>query len=124
MTEMGVQPGKKPFPTIAYWSFLLRINVPFISVGGAGVKGRGGAKRKTTGEGCAVGIGKRNRIETAPVKLSAHGYPLEHPYNKDGFRYFLAEPDPHAPFRQVQIDRAVCDSSNMSRIFKVFCKTY
>ncbi|XKL67448.1 hypothetical protein PGB90_002939 [Kerria lacca] len=77
MTEMGVQP-----------------------VGGTGVKGRGGAKRKTPGEGSTLGLGKRNRVETVPVKLSPHGYPLEHPYNKDGFRYFLAEPDPHAPFRQ------------------------
>lgn len=70
-------------------------------VGGTGVKGRGAAKRKTAGEGSTLGVGKRNRVETAPVKLSPHGYPLEHPYNKDGFRYFLAESDPHAPFRQV-----------------------
>lgn len=72
-------------------------------MGGTGVKGRGGAKRKTPGEGSTLGLGKRNRVETVPVKLSPHGYPLEHPYNKDGFRYFLAEPDPHAPFRQVLI---------------------
>ncbi|KAF3848558.1 hypothetical protein F7725_015055 [Dissostichus mawsoni] len=36
-----------------------------------------------------------------PPLLSAasppHGYPLEHPFNKDGYRYILAEPDPHAP---------------------------
>lgn len=37
---------------------------------------------------------------SANVKLPAHGYPLEHPFNKDGYRYILAEPDPHAPFRQ------------------------
>ena len=34
-------------------------------------------------------------------KLPANGYPLEHPFNKDGFRYLLAEPDPHAPYKQV-----------------------
>lgn len=72
-------------------------------MGGTGVKGRGAAKRKTAGEGSSLGVGKRNRVETAPVKLSPHGYPLEHPYNKDGFRYFLAESDPHAPFRQVSL---------------------
>lgn len=38
----------------------------------------------------------------AAPKLPAHGYPLEHPFNKDGYRYILAEPDPHAPFRQVR----------------------
>jgi Set1/Ash2 histone methyltransferase complex subunit ASH2 len=25
------------------------------------------------------------------------GYPSEHPFNKDGYRYHLAEPDDHAP---------------------------
>lgn len=30
-------------------------------------------------------------------RLPPHGYPLEHPFNKDGYRYVLAEPDPHAP---------------------------
>lgn len=50
-------------------------------------------------------VGKRGRQpagEGAP-KLPAHGYPLEHPFNKDGYRYILAEPDSHAPFRQVKI---------------------
>ncbi|OXB75077.1 UNVERIFIED_CONTAM: hypothetical protein H355_015438 [Colinus virginianus] len=31
------------------------------------------------------------------ARLPPHGYPLEHPFNKDGYRYILAEPDPHAP---------------------------
>ena len=34
------------------------------------------------------------------TKLAPHGYPLEHPFNKDGYRYILAESDPHAPNRQ------------------------
>lgn len=33
-------------------------------------------------------------------KLPPNGYPTEHPFNKDNFRYILAEPDPHAPFKQ------------------------
>ncbi|XP_037951239.1 set1/Ash2 histone methyltransferase complex subunit ASH2 isoform X2 [Teleopsis dalmanni] len=47
--------------------------------------------------------GKKGRPSsdvTANIKLPAHGYPLDHPFNKDGYRYILAEPDPHAPFRQ------------------------
>ncbi|XP_063703607.1 set1/Ash2 histone methyltransferase complex subunit ASH2 [Culicoides brevitarsis] len=47
--------------------------------------------------------GKKGRLggdSNVIVKLPAHGYPLEHPFNKDGYRYILAEPDPHAPFRQ------------------------
>lgn len=65
------------------------------------MKGRVG-KRKMPGES-GPGSGKKGRGAsdvTAP-KLPAHGYPMEHPYNKDGYRYILAEPDPHAPFRQV-----------------------
>lgn len=37
---------------------------------------------------------------TSLAKLATHGYPMEHPYNKDGYRYILAESDPHAPNRQ------------------------
>lgn len=59
-------------------------------------------KRKLPG-GDQGPVGKKGRPSsdiTANVKLPAHGYPLEHPFNKDGYRYILAEPDPHAPFRQ------------------------
>lgn len=59
-------------------------------------------KRKLPG-GDSGPTGKKGRPSsdiTANVKLPAHGYPLEHPFNKDGYRYILAEPDPHAPFRQ------------------------
>ena len=60
------------------------------------------AKRKFPGEGTGTGPGKKGRgSDLAAPKLPAHGYPLEHPFNKDGYRYILAEPDPHAPFRQV-----------------------
>lgn len=31
-----------------------------------------------------------------PNKGLSHGYPLEYPYNKDGYRYVLAEKDPHS----------------------------
>ncbi|XP_031557169.1 set1/Ash2 histone methyltransferase complex subunit ASH2-like [Actinia tenebrosa] len=33
----------------------------------------------------------------ASQKLPPHGYPLEHPFNKDGYRYILADQDPVAP---------------------------
>ncbi|KAL1432020.1 hypothetical protein MTO96_013690 [Rhipicephalus appendiculatus] len=44
--------------------------------------------------------GKKNKSDLVMPKLPPNGYPLDHPYNKDGYRYILAEPDPHAPFRQ------------------------
>lgn len=63
-----------------------------------GVKGRN-TKRKIPGESGGPGKKGRNADYGVP-KLPSHGYPLEHPYNKDGYRYILAEPDPNAPFRQ------------------------
>lgn len=59
-------------------------------------------KRKLPGsdQGPTGKKGRPSSDITANIKLPAHGYPLEHPFNKDGYRYILAEPDPHAPFRQ------------------------
>ena len=81
------------------YNFLLMLVFIIIAVGSTGVKGRS-AKRKVPGESGAPGKKGRGSDVAAP-KLPAHGYPMEHPYNKDEYRYILAEPDPHAPFRQV-----------------------
>ncbi|XP_075542537.1 set1/Ash2 histone methyltransferase complex subunit ash2 isoform X2 [Dermacentor variabilis] len=62
-------------------------------------KGRG-TKRKLPGESQTATSGKKNKSDLVMPKLPPNGYPLDHPYNKDGYRYILAEPDPHAPFRQ------------------------
>lgn len=62
-------------------------------------KGRG-TKRKLLGENQTATSGKKNKSDLVMPKLPPNGYPLDHPYNKDGYRYILAEPDPHAPFRQ------------------------
>ncbi|XP_001605857.2 set1/Ash2 histone methyltransferase complex subunit ASH2 isoform X1 [Nasonia vitripennis] len=65
-----------------------------------GIRGRN-AKRKFPGEGTGTGPGKKGGgSDMTTPKLPAHGYPLDYPKNKDGYRYILAEPDPHAPFRQ------------------------
>uniref|UniRef100_A0AAY4AR88 SPRY domain-containing protein n=1 Tax=Denticeps clupeoides TaxID=299321 RepID=A0AAY4AR88_9TELE len=70
-----------------------------LAPGGTG-KGRG-AKRKQQQQqdGATAGTAKRTRSDPlfAAQRLPPHGYPLEHPFNKDGYRYILAEPDPHAP---------------------------
>lgn len=78
---------------------------------GGGLKGRSTKRKLQAGEQSTGGPGKKGRGgggggvgssgDSTTPKLPAHGYPLEHPYNKDGYRYILAEPDPHAPFRQV-----------------------
>lgn len=80
------------------------------------------AKRKLPGEWSGSGPGKKGRgTDTAAPKLPAHGYPLEHPFNKDGYRYILAEPDPHAPFRQVYlIDIGLISSFSNFLFFKEY----
>ncbi|KAK9507533.1 hypothetical protein O3M35_007369 [Rhynocoris fuscipes] len=82
MTDMGIQHGKQGLKHAS---------------GGVGV--RRNAKRRIVESGQIGGKKSRGGDVTLP-KLPAHGYPMEHPYNKDGYRYILAEPDPHAPFRQ------------------------
>jgi len=64
-----------------------------------GGTGRGrGTKRKI--EGGTSAAGKKSRGELACPPLPPNGYPKEHPFNRDGYRYILAESDPHAPCRQ------------------------
>uniref|UniRef100_A0A146KS09 Set1/Ash2 histone methyltransferase complex subunit ASH2 n=1 Tax=Lygus hesperus TaxID=30085 RepID=A0A146KS09_LYGHE len=82
VTDMGVQHGKQ--------------NMKHGTSGG-GL--RRSTKRKIPDPG-TVGSKKTRGGDVALPKLPAHGYPMEHPFNKDGYRYYLAEPDPHAPFRQ------------------------
>ncbi|XP_045494289.1 set1/Ash2 histone methyltransferase complex subunit ASH2 isoform X1 [Colias croceus] len=65
------------------------------------VKGRQGKRRPAVGAETGAPVGKKGRSsDLSSLKLPSHGYPTEHPFNKDGYRYILAEPDPHAPFRQ------------------------
>ncbi|XP_045765530.1 set1/Ash2 histone methyltransferase complex subunit ASH2 isoform X1 [Maniola jurtina] len=68
---------------------------------GGNVKGRQGKRRPAVGVETSAPVGKKGRsADLGALKLPSHGYPTEHPFNKDGYRYILAEPDPHAPFRQ------------------------
>ncbi len=47
----------------------------------------------------AGGGGKKSRGELSTPVLGPNAFPKEYPYNRDGYRYVLAEADPHAPFR-------------------------
>ncbi|VDP52661.1 unnamed protein product [Soboliphyme baturini] len=59
------------------------------------------SSRSTKRKGDSLsGLSKKGKGESSFSKLAVFGYPVEHPFNKDGYRYFLAEPDPHAPFKQ------------------------
>nr|XP_039250660.1 set1/Ash2 histone methyltransferase complex subunit ASH2-like [Styela clava] len=61
-------------------------------------KGRGTRKKRKQQDASGSSTNKRSRTEIPySQRLPAHGFPLEHPYNKDGYRYILAEPDPHIP---------------------------
>jgi Set1/Ash2 histone methyltransferase complex subunit ASH2 len=59
--------------------------------------GRGAKRRFEPSEALAA---KRQKSELSSPKLPPNGFPAEFPFNKDGYRYVLAEPDPHGPFRQ------------------------
>jgi len=60
-----------------------------------------GVKRKAAENANREFKEKKNRVKDDPSLpgKSPNMYPTEHPFNKDGYRYFLAEPDPHAPNR-------------------------
>lgn len=72
------------------------------------VSSRRGAKRKasdtsghmagnsTSNNNRRKGINDISRLE----KMVPTCFPNEHPFNKDGYRYHLVEPDPHSPLRQ------------------------
>ncbi|KAL9979830.1 hypothetical protein ACROYT_G017548 [Oculina patagonica] len=48
---------------------------------------------------------KKSKSDVPPSqKLPPHGYPLEHPFNKDGYRYILAEQDPNAPLANMDVE--------------------
>jgi len=63
-------------------------------------------KRRTVDSEKVVNTSKRSKgIDASIVAvLPYHGYPLEHPYNKDGYSYILAEPDYHADRREFEMD--------------------
>ncbi|XP_023364928.1 set1/Ash2 histone methyltransferase complex subunit ASH2-like [Otolemur garnettii] len=66
-----------------------------IAVGSSG-KGRGANHKQQDGRT----TGTTKKVQSNPLfsaqHLPPHGYPLEHPFNKDSYRYILAEPDHHA----------------------------
>ncbi|VDL89606.1 unnamed protein product [Schistocephalus solidus] len=40
-------------------------------------------------------------VDDSKAKVNAFGVPIDHPFNKEGYRYILVEPDPHAVGRQL-----------------------
>jgi len=61
--------------------------------------GRGrGTKRKV--EQNSSTSSKKPRGELQTPALDGDAFPKEYPFNKDGYRYIMAEADIHAPFRQ------------------------
>ena len=60
-----------------------------------GVKKKINSLYQETGE--SSHLNKRQKSELTQPKLPTSGFPTEYPYNKDTYRYFLAEPDVHGP---------------------------
>lgn len=82
-----------------------------LSHAGNGKAGRA-AKRKG-GESGGLTAAKKVRADTVAAKLSAFGFPVEYPFNKDGHRYYLVEQDCLAPNR-----------SNHLKALKVIMQNY
>lgn len=62
-----------------------------------------GMKKKQVGftaNGEQIHPNKRFKSELTQPKLPPNGFPAEFPFNKDGYRYFLAEPDINGPHRK------------------------
>ncbi|XP_054711845.1 set1/Ash2 histone methyltransferase complex subunit ASH2-like [Uloborus diversus] len=70
------------------------------SQGGTAFSSKGRSSKRKIFDNQMSTAGKRVKSDLVMPKLPPNGYPMEHPFNKDGYRYILAEPDPHAPFRQ------------------------
>jgi len=71
-----------------------------LGVGGTvDTKTRVNKRKAPDSHGVAYSKQKRGEVPTS-AKMAPHTYPAEHPFNKDGYRYVLAEPDMHAPNRQ------------------------
>jgi len=63
-------------------------------------RGRGTKRKVEQHESLAQKIKKSNKGELHTPELAPNAFPKEHPFNRDGYRYVLAEADSHAPFRQ------------------------
>jgi len=61
---------------------------------------RGSSRWTRKRAGDQTGGKDKPKSDLVMPKLPPNGYPSEHPFNKDSFRYILAEPDPHAPYKQ------------------------
>src|SRR5579863_4235510 len=59
-------------------------------------------------EGAEVLAAKKAKSDLTLPRLPPNGFPSEYPFNKDEYRYALAEPDPHAPCRQEFEDSQEC----------------
>lgn len=87
-------------------SVISEYNVGDNSSSGKNVSRRGTrGKRRNADQEKSSTTSKRGKSDlSAPQKLPAHGYPLEHPFNKDGYRYILADMDPHAERSNFELD--------------------
>lgn len=62
--------------------------------------GRGRGTKRKVEQNTGNSGSKKLRGELQTPSLAPNSFPKEHPFNKDGYRYVLAEADIHAPFRQ------------------------
>nr|VZI33918.1 unnamed protein product [Spirometra erinaceieuropaei] len=81
--------------------------------GNMGTNERGGGSIRSTRRSAAAHAHTQNgsscglpgfggfAVDDSKAKVNAFGVPIDHPFNKEGYRYILVEPDPHAVGRQI-----------------------
>ncbi|KAH9393559.1 Set1/Ash2 histone methyltransferase complex subunit ASH2 [Tyrophagus putrescentiae] len=80
-------------------------------------------KKKTNllfqdGNGDSAALNKRQKTELTFPKLPPSGFPTDFPYNKETFRYYLAEPDINAPERKEYEESQDCGKSFPNWLFR------
>lgn len=63
-------------------------------------------------------VNKRQKTELTCPKLPPSGFPTDFPYNKETFRYYLAEPDINAPERKEYEESQDCGKSFPNWLFR------
>ena len=89
--------GEIKFSIYLIVTFLIFLPIRMSATHGGSSKSSKPRKRKNHNQ--QEGSRKRQKNTDLPLseRLPRHGFPSDHPFNKDGYRYCLAEPDPHIP---------------------------
>ncbi|CAH8601787.1 unnamed protein product [Dicrocoelium dendriticum] len=96
-------------------------SAPNGSVGGSLVRSTRRAGAAGLCGAAAVSGGPASAPDEGRTKLNALGFPVDHPFNKEGYRYILVEQDRHAPGRDLWDD---CEQTAGKPIPGIFYRVF